>query len=372
MKDYYKILQVSPDAEERVIRASYKALAQHYHPDKFSGDIDEATTKMEEINEANEVLTNPERRMKYDDQRSSEDTESQNIETTSFNSEVETGDKKSQHPRHTILKGTLFIALVFGVFFGVRALGSDFFYTVLSKITYYSGWAAFIIFILFALASIDTRKKDGRFRTGYKNNEAKPPSVPWRFFWVLVVIYFISNYVTGLFPAPINIAAEASKLPEQKQPETQNPAAIPIESASKNSRTLVLNDIPHVQEEANPNKTADMQVLPQNESEVASEIRPSFDCEKASSRAEKMICASKELADADRKMADAFELKKQSVPFGISKKQIKREQSDWIAHVRDVCSDEACLFEAYQRRIESLSQPSSTKKTEPCPIPGYC
>ena len=36
-KTYYQILGVTPDAEDIVIRAAYKALSQRYHPDKFKG-----------------------------------------------------------------------------------------------------------------------------------------------------------------------------------------------------------------------------------------------------------------------------------------------------------------------------------------------
>ena len=37
MVDYYAVLGVNPGAEDIVIRAAYKALAQRYHPDRFSG-----------------------------------------------------------------------------------------------------------------------------------------------------------------------------------------------------------------------------------------------------------------------------------------------------------------------------------------------
>ena len=38
MKDYYRTLGVLDDAEDIIIRAAYKALAQRYHPDKWKGD----------------------------------------------------------------------------------------------------------------------------------------------------------------------------------------------------------------------------------------------------------------------------------------------------------------------------------------------
>lgn len=65
-KNYYKILGVLDDAENIVIRAAYKALAQKYHPDKWEGDSKEASQRMSEINEAYDVLSNPEKRKSFD------------------------------------------------------------------------------------------------------------------------------------------------------------------------------------------------------------------------------------------------------------------------------------------------------------------
>ena len=39
-KTYYQTLGVTPDAEDIVIRAAYKALSQRYHPDKFKGSVE--------------------------------------------------------------------------------------------------------------------------------------------------------------------------------------------------------------------------------------------------------------------------------------------------------------------------------------------
>lgn len=65
-KDYYRILGVLDDAEEIVIRAAYKALAQRYHPDKWTGSKDEANKRMSDINEAYGVLSDPVKRKQYD------------------------------------------------------------------------------------------------------------------------------------------------------------------------------------------------------------------------------------------------------------------------------------------------------------------
>jgi curved DNA-binding protein CbpA len=67
--DYYAVLGVNPGAEDIVIRAAYKALAQRYHPDRYPGSKDEAHRRMSELTQAYEVLADPVRRPKYDRRR---------------------------------------------------------------------------------------------------------------------------------------------------------------------------------------------------------------------------------------------------------------------------------------------------------------
>ncbi|PBJ12272.1 DnaJ C-terminal domain-containing protein [Flavobacterium sp. ACN6] len=63
--DYYKVLDVTKAATEAEIKKAYRKLARKYHPDLNPNDK-EAEKKFKEINEANEVLSNPENRKKYD------------------------------------------------------------------------------------------------------------------------------------------------------------------------------------------------------------------------------------------------------------------------------------------------------------------
>jgi DnaJ-class molecular chaperone len=64
-QDYYKILGVKRDANEQEIKQAYRKMARKYHPDVNPGDK-EAETKFKQINEAYEVLSDKEKRSKYD------------------------------------------------------------------------------------------------------------------------------------------------------------------------------------------------------------------------------------------------------------------------------------------------------------------
>lgn len=63
--DYYKILGLSKTATDKEIKAAYRKLARKYHPD-LNPNNKESEIKFKEINEANEVLSKPENRKKYD------------------------------------------------------------------------------------------------------------------------------------------------------------------------------------------------------------------------------------------------------------------------------------------------------------------
>ncbi|MEN8125926.1 MAG: J domain-containing protein [Bacteroidota bacterium] len=63
--DYYKILEVPKNASVKDIKKAYRKLARKYHPDVNPND-DTAKKNFQQVNEANEVLSDPEKRKKYD------------------------------------------------------------------------------------------------------------------------------------------------------------------------------------------------------------------------------------------------------------------------------------------------------------------
>ena len=64
-KDYYKVLGVDKNATTEQIKKAYRKLARQHHPDVNPNNA-EAERKFKEVNEANEVLSDPEKRKKYD------------------------------------------------------------------------------------------------------------------------------------------------------------------------------------------------------------------------------------------------------------------------------------------------------------------
>ncbi|KAI8608959.1 hypothetical protein BC830DRAFT_1208677 [Chytriomyces sp. MP71] len=67
-KDYYKVLGVPRSASQKDIKKAFRKLAQQWHPDKYEGELEkeEVVKKMQQINEAYEVLSDEEKRAQFD------------------------------------------------------------------------------------------------------------------------------------------------------------------------------------------------------------------------------------------------------------------------------------------------------------------
>jgi uncharacterized protein len=102
---------------------------------------------------------------------------------------------------------------------------------------------------------------------------------------------------------------------------------------------------------------------------------PSFDCRAARSDAEKLICATPELAALDRKLAETFDATR--FQGGIDAKALRKDEDRWLVAVRDRCTDVACLKAAYIARNAALldkslqaASPAAYAETRPFPAPA--
>lgn len=98
MIDYYKVLGLTSDAEEKEIRAAYRKKAKKYHPDAGEGSSAEA---FREIQDAYELLSDPGKRREYDRSRAP----AVRVRTTFYSPEYSAGPKHLDL-RDIISKGT--------------------------------------------------------------------------------------------------------------------------------------------------------------------------------------------------------------------------------------------------------------------------
>ena len=77
----------------------------------------------------------------------------------------------------------------------------------------------------------------------------------------------------------------------------------------------------------------------------------SFDCAKAGTRAEKLICATPALSKADEELGRQYKAARAATKDA---RALRQAQMGWIRRHRDACADAACMLEAYERRIAEL------------------
>ena len=81
MKNYYEILEVDKNASDEIIKVAYKALVKKYHPDLKEGTAKiNAEDKIKQINEAYDILSNPEKKYEYDQNLINEDISKEQYE----------------------------------------------------------------------------------------------------------------------------------------------------------------------------------------------------------------------------------------------------------------------------------------------------
>lgn len=78
---------------------------------------------------------------------------------------------------------------------------------------------------------------------------------------------------------------------------------------------------------------------------------PSFDCLKASTGPERLICSNRDLSEADVRMSQAYRL---AASKATDRQSLKNAQVEWRKSERDACSEVKCMLSAYQSRLAQL------------------
>lgn len=106
------------------------------------------------------------------------------------------------------------------------------------------------------------------------------------------------------------------------------------------------------EESAKPQIEASSSPATQQAEAAQPAIAASFDCAKAASKIEKLICSTPETADADRRLAAAYSAAKSK---SADPNSVKADQVAWIKQDRNACGDAACLLKTTEARIQALS-----------------
>ncbi|WP_250482862.1 lysozyme inhibitor LprI family protein [Caballeronia sp. GaOx3] len=142
----------------------------------------------------------------------------------------------------------------------------------------------------------------------------------------------------GKYPNFIALSGSLSK----QCPNPASTASAAAEQAAAVSASTVVTQ---------PASDTSSQTVVQQDAPKAAVIEASFDCGKAASKIEKLICSTPETADSDRRVADAYRAaaSKSSDPAGL-----KQQQRDWLKE-RNACDDAACLMRVTDARVQVLS-----------------
>lgn len=85
----------------------------------------------------------------------------------------------------------------------------------------------------------------------------------------------------------------------------------------------------------------------------------SFDCTKANTKIEKLICSNDELSKLDEEMSNLYRTK---ISQTTNKHNLSQEQRHWLNQVRNICMDIDCLIASYKSRIKELTSSLPDKK----------
>ena len=148
-------------------------------------------------------------------------------------------------------------------------------------------------------------------------------------------------------------AVEKAKTPIKEEAVAQpaKPAETSVEPQTQQQNQVQTDDLGN----AKADDYEENQEAPAQEaaSSASTSFSPSFDCAKASTNAEHLICSSRELSEADLQLSQAY---KSAIASTSDKGGVKAAQRSWAKAIRDKCSDTECMLAAYKSRISELSR----------------
>lgn len=168
--------------------------------------------------------------------------------------------------------------------------------------------------------------------------------------WYQAIINFFANIIDaikGFFTSSTTPVSETINSPIKSAESA--PAA--IQKTPETSRDEQPPTIPAVQTVAT---TEDANAKNQStEAPATNPFTPSFDCSKASTGQERLICSDRELSKLDVELSNAYVSARQR---STDIQALKGEQRDWVKSVQKSCSDKDCLSAAYKKRIAELQK----------------
>lgn len=148
--------------------------------------------------------------------------------------------------------------------------------------------------------------------------------------------------------AGADLQSDATKVSAQ-----QSMASVPStseESVPASDTASVISDA--AQQAAASGPSSQVDAKPDAQAEQPVPIVASFDCSRAASKIEKLICSTPDAADADTRLAAAYSAARAK---SNDPNALKADQRNWLANERNACSDAACLLRVTNDRIAHLS-----------------
>lgn len=135
--------------------------------------------------------------------------------------------------------------------------------------------------------------------------------------------------------------------------ETKNNSASISSAATTSTEIEQAPEIEPTVETSLPEEAVVTEPLPTSEPSEQMTFSPSFDCAKASTGAERLVCSNKELASLDVQMMTVY---KKILSVSSDKNAEKKVQNDWLKNERNICATSECMVNAYQTRLAQAEQ----------------